>query len=55
MVVLGSEPQRKSDSGLRVALPGTWAMSRSVKHFLDSLPSDISASLNSGSRFAVSW
>ena len=26
MVVLGSEPQRKSDSGLRVALPGTRAM-----------------------------
>lgn len=26
MVFLGSEPQRKSDSGLRVALPGTRAM-----------------------------
>lgn len=55
MVVLGSEPQRKSGSGLGVALPGTWTMSRSMNHTLDSLSSDISASLNSGSKFAVSW
>lgn len=53
MVVFGSEPQRKSDSGLRVALPGTRAIEEEHESILDSLSSDISASLNSGSRFSL--